>query len=37
MVVAGLQRAIFEHKIAPGTKLSEDEVGEIFGVSRTIV
>lgn len=37
LVVAGLQRAIFEHKIAPGTKLSEDEVGEIFGVSRTIV
>lgn len=37
MVVAGLQQAIFEHKIAPGTKLSEDEVGEIFGVSRTIV
>ncbi|MCY0153756.1 GntR family transcriptional regulator [Hoeflea alexandrii] len=37
MVVVGLQRAIFEHKIAPGTKLSEDEVGEIFGVSRTIV
>jgi DNA-binding GntR family transcriptional regulator len=37
LVVAGLQRAIFEHKIAPGTKLSEDEVGDIFGVSRTIV
>lgn len=37
LVAAGLQRAILEHKIAPGTKLSEDEVGEIFGVSRTIV
>lgn len=36
-IVEGLQRAIFEHRISPGTKLSEDEVGEIFGVSRTIV
>jgi DNA-binding GntR family transcriptional regulator len=32
-----LRRAIFEHKIPPGMKLSEDEVGEIYGVSRTIV
>lgn len=32
-----LQNAIFQHKIAPGSKLSEDEVGEVFGVSRTIV
>ncbi len=30
-------RAILEHRLAPGTKLSEDEVGDIFGVSRTIV
>ena len=37
LVAAGLQRAILEHRIAPGTKLVEDEVGEIFGVSRTIV
>jgi DNA-binding GntR family transcriptional regulator len=37
MVSAALRRAIFEHKIPPGTKLSEDEVGEIYGVSRTIV
>lgn len=32
-----LQKAILEHKLDPGMKLSEDEVGEIFGVSRTIV
>ena len=32
-----LALAIHEHRIQPGTKLSEDEVGEIFGVSRTLV
>ncbi len=32
-----LQTAILEHKLAPGLKLSEDEVGEIYGVSRTVV
>jgi DNA-binding GntR family transcriptional regulator len=37
VISAALRRAIFEHKIPPGTKLSEDEVGEIYGVSRTIV
>jgi DNA-binding GntR family transcriptional regulator len=31
-----LQSAIIEHRIRPGAKLSEDEVGEIFGVSRTV-
>lgn len=36
-VVAGLSLAIHEHRIAPGAKLNEDEVCEIFGVSRTIV
>ncbi len=36
--VAGrLALAIHEHRIPPGAKLSEDEVGEIFGVSRTVV
>ena len=36
--VAGrLALAIHEHRLAPGTKLSEDEVGEIYGVSRTVV
>jgi DNA-binding GntR family transcriptional regulator len=37
VICDALRRAIFEHKIPPGTKLSEDEVGEIYGVSRTIV
>ncbi len=32
-----LQTAILEHKLTPGLKLSEDEVGEIYGVSRTVV
>ncbi|MCE6960747.1 GntR family transcriptional regulator [Cereibacter sphaeroides] len=32
-----LALAIHEHRLQPGTKLSEDEVGEIFGVSRTLV
>lgn len=32
-----LALAIHEHRLRPGTKLSEDEVAEIFGVSRTIV
>lgn len=36
-VAARLADAIHLHKLLPGTKLSEDEVGEIFGVSRTIV
>ncbi|MFK8035109.1 MAG: GntR family transcriptional regulator [Hyphomicrobiales bacterium] len=36
-IISGLQQAIFEHRLAPGTKLSEDEVGQVYGVSRTIV
>lgn len=32
-----LQGAILEHRLAPGLKLSEDEVGEIYGASRTVV
>lgn len=36
-IVANLELAIHEHRLAPGSKLSEDEVGEIFGVSRTVV
>lgn len=36
--IAGrLALAIHEHRLAPGTKLNEDEVGEVYGVSRTIV
>lgn len=36
-VAEGLATAIHEHRLSPGMKLNEDEVGEIFGVSRTIV
>ena len=36
-IAASLAHAIHEHRLAPGSKLSEDEVGEIFGVSRTVV
>ncbi|MFD1342109.1 GntR family transcriptional regulator [Litorisediminicola beolgyonensis] len=32
-----LTEAIHEHRILPGAKLSEDEVGEIFSVGRTVV
>ncbi|MBP1806296.1 GntR family transcriptional regulator [Rubellimicrobium aerolatum] len=36
--IAGrLALAIHEHRLAPGTKLSEDELGAIYGVSRTVV
>lgn len=33
----GLRDAILTHVLAPGTKLPEDEVGEIYSVSRTVV
>lgn len=29
--------AILEQKLAPGTRLSEEKLGELFGVSRTII
>jgi len=32
-----LQGAILEHRLRPGTKLSEDEVGDLFKASRTVV
>ncbi|MGG7567099.1 GntR family transcriptional regulator [Rhodovulum sp. DZ06] len=32
-----LAAAIHEHRLAPGMKLNEDEVGRIYGVSRTVV
>lgn len=37
MIASDLALAIHEHRLAPGTKLSEDEVGDIYGVSRTQV
>ncbi len=36
-IARGLVQAILEHRIPPGAKLSEDEVGEIFGAGRTVV
>jgi len=36
-VYAGLRRAIIEQALLPGDKLTEDVIGERFGVSRTIV
>lgn len=34
---ADIVAAILEQRLGPGTKLGEDEVGAIYGVSRTIV
>ncbi|MBW4708747.1 GntR family transcriptional regulator [Roseobacter sp. YSTF-M11] len=36
-IARALSLAIHEHRIAPGTKLGEDELAEIYGVSRTVV
>lgn len=37
IVYAHIFDAILEQRLAPGTKLSEETLGEIFGVSRTII
>lgn len=36
-VYIGIRDAIVAHRIAPGSKLPEDEIASIYGVSRTIV
>lgn len=36
-IAGALALAIHEHRLAPGTKLGEDDLGEIYGVSRTVV
>jgi DNA-binding GntR family transcriptional regulator len=36
-IAARLALAVHEHRLPPGTKLAEEELGEIFGVSRTVV
>ena len=36
-VYVGLRDAILTHALSPGTKLPEDELGEVYSVSRTIV
>ncbi|WP_407050016.1 GntR family transcriptional regulator [Methyloraptor flagellatus] len=37
LIHAGVVTAILEHRLLPGTKLGEDDLGQIYGVSRTIV
>jgi DNA-binding GntR family transcriptional regulator len=36
-VYLGLREAILSHALGPGTKLPEDELGEVYSVSRTLV
>ncbi|MFK7744108.1 MAG: GntR family transcriptional regulator [Roseobacter sp.] len=36
-IARALSLAIHEHRIAPGTKLGEDDLADIYGVSRTVV
>ena len=37
LVAARIEQAILDHRLAPGTKLTEDEIASIYGVGRTIV
>ncbi len=37
VIYRSVAEAIFEQRLAPGTKLAEDALGEIFGVSRTVI
>lgn len=37
LISQSLSRAIHEHKLSPGIKLGEDELAEVYGVSRTVV
>lgn len=36
-VAQRIEQAILEHRLAPGVKLTEDELASIYGVGRTIV
>lgn len=36
-IVLDMTRAVHEHRVLPGMKLNEDEVGQLFGVGRTVV
>lgn len=36
-IAIALSTAIHEHRLSPGTKLGEDDIGEIYNVSRTVV
>lgn len=37
VISLALARAIHEHKLSPGIKLGEDELADVYGVSRTVV
>lgn len=34
-IYEGLRAAVIDHRLAPGTKLAEEKLGQVFGVSRT--
>lgn len=36
-IVVDLTEAVHEHRLLPGMKLGEDEVGDVFGAGRTVV
>ncbi|MEM8539262.1 MAG: GntR family transcriptional regulator [Pseudomonadota bacterium] len=36
-VARQIEQAILDHRLAPGTKLTEDEIASIYGIGRTIV
>jgi len=36
-VFRGIERAIHEHRVPPGTRLAEGDLADIYGVSRTVV
>jgi len=36
-IYGSLLEAILDHRLSPGTRLPEDDIGALFGVSRTIV
>lgn len=36
-IAEALERAIVEHRLPPGAKLPEDEIGDLYGVGRTVV
>ncbi len=37
VIAATIRQAVIEHRVVPGTRLSEDQIGSLFGASRTIV
>ncbi len=36
-IAEALEQAIVEHRLPPGAKLPEDEIGELYGAGRTVV